>query len=102
MRKEKGTFTVDFDMVSLQLLAGEENSIFNEGFCGANAMKSGKSGSGIGMFKAYKMLKLNDATIEFKSRISPMKKHYEKYNYEHNSIEIAFPCENDWFSNLRI
>jgi K+-sensing histidine kinase KdpD len=92
-----GKFCVVFDMISLQIIQGEENQLCDFGFCGANAKKLGKNGSGIGLYRAYKTLILNDATIEIKPRTSlEYQKKHEGYIYEHNVIEIKFPLQKRW------
>lgn len=97
LTEEDMFFKICFDMISLQVLPGEESQLFNDGFCGRNALTSGKSGFGIGMYRAYKTLALNKATIEFKPRITPKNDYFEKYIYEHNLIELKFPFQKSWF-----
>jgi hypothetical protein len=96
--EEDNTYKVYFNMLSLQILQKEVSKLCDDGFCGENAIKSGKSGSGIGMYRAHKTLTLNDATIEIKPRITELQKKSDGFVYEHNSIEIKFPIQKGWFN----
>lgn len=55
--------TMLFTMVSLRIDTSEVKNIFNEGFSGEIAKKTGKSGSGIGMTRARNILEINGANI---------------------------------------
>ena len=50
-------------MKSLQLLPGEEEKIFEEGYSGSQARKFSLSGSGLGMPIVRRMLEINGAAI---------------------------------------
>jgi len=54
-----GVVDVVMEMKSLQILPGEEEEIFEEGFSGAQARRYGLSGSGLGMPIVRQMLQLN-------------------------------------------
>lgn len=52
-----------FKMTSLRISEDEKRSIFNEGFSGEIARKTGKSGSGIGMTRAKNILEINGGSL---------------------------------------
>jgi K+-sensing histidine kinase KdpD len=95
--ESENCFKVTLDMISLEIKKGEELKLCDQGYCGENAKLLGKNGSGIGLYRAYKTLKLHDATIEIKPRVnSNTQRRHEKLIYEHNSIEIKFPVQKKW------
>jgi K+-sensing histidine kinase KdpD len=83
------SFNILFEMMSLQIKCSEKEIIFQEGFCGESAIKSKKSGSGIGMGTIKKILELNNA--ELLIHINKGKRKYlNGMNYEKNIFEIVF------------
>jgi hypothetical protein len=57
-------FAICFEMTSLHLSENERDSIFQDGFSGAQAKLISKSGQGLGVGLIVDLLKLNGATIE--------------------------------------
>jgi signal transduction histidine kinase len=55
-----------FEMRSLKILKEEVTRLFDEGFSGGLAEKTGKSGGGIGTFLIKKVLELNNGAIDIK------------------------------------
>lgn len=90
-------FKVIFEMTSLEIKKGEEMKLCDFGYRGENTLSLNSTGSGIGLYRAYKTLALNDATIEIKPRISnqPAIKH-KGLNYEQNIIELTFIHQKKW------
>ncbi len=56
--------TITFSMCSLYIAPDEEDDIFDERYSGLNAKKIGKSGTGIGLYRARKLIALNNGEIE--------------------------------------
>ena len=52
----KTTLTISFSMYSLFIGQEEEKLIFDEGFKGAEAIETGRSGKGIGLFRAKRLI----------------------------------------------
>ena len=64
---ENNKFTIKMNMQSLYIENDEENNIFNEGYSGVWAKKTNRQGKGIGMFRARKLIELNDGILELKA-----------------------------------
>lgn len=84
------TFSIVFLMQSHKLSSDDKDRIFEEGFSGSMAVKSGKSGQGIGMYRAKELLKLNNANLIFDpGRIT--EKIIDDIEYAYNTITIERP-----------
>ncbi|WP_343705574.1 HAMP domain-containing sensor histidine kinase [Flavobacterium sp.] len=57
-------FLIKFKMTSIYILPKERELIFNEGYSGEIAKKTGKSGDGIGMWRIKQMMELNGGSVE--------------------------------------
>lgn len=66
LRNEGAFVCVSFDMQSTEINADEALLIFEEGISGNIARKTGKSGSGIGLSRAKKIVELNEGRLELK------------------------------------
>ena len=85
------SFSVILDMLSMEIKEEETQQIFNEGYSGINARKSGKDGDGLGLYIVNRILKLNDAELLVNPNQKPM--YIAKMNgivYEKNVFEIKF------------
>lgn len=80
--------TITFDMMSLKVEKTELDKIFEEGFSGQHAINCGKSGRGIGMSIARKLLTLNDMEIHF-NPIEETELNQLQYCYQRNQIKIT-------------
>ncbi len=56
-----------FDMISIEITQSEKTKIFEEGVSGYIATQIGKSGLGIGMSRAKKIIELNSGSIEVRT-----------------------------------
>lgn len=86
---EKSDAFVIFEMKSLYIQPGEEIEIFNEGYSGEIAKKNELAGKGIGMYRAKRLIELNNGTIavepgEFPHRIKGV-------DYADNKFIISLP-----------
>lgn len=78
-------------MLSIKIEDIDLENIFKEGYSGINSKKLGVSGNGIGMNIVQKLLKLNNAKIEFFRNCNPAKsKIILGIPYEINEIRITF------------
>jgi light-regulated signal transduction histidine kinase (bacteriophytochrome) len=57
-------FLIKFKMISTYIKPEERELIFNEGYSGEIAKKTGKSGDGIGMWRIKQMMRLNSGNFE--------------------------------------
>lgn len=58
---------ISFEMCSLYISPDEEQMIFDEGYSGDLAKKIGKAGTGIGMYRASRLMKLNQGELSFEA-----------------------------------
>lgn len=61
---ENNRFIINISMKSLLIEENEENDIFNEGYSGTWAKKMRQQGKGIGMFRARRLIELNDGFLD--------------------------------------
>jgi len=81
---------IHMDMISLEIKEGEADRIFEEGVSGELACRIGKSGNGIGMNRAKKILELNSGTVS----VRPLCNTVEAFigvNYQRNIFIISLP-----------
>lgn len=86
-----------FEMRSLKILKDEVPKLFDEGFSGSLAEKTGKSGSGIGTSLIRKVLELNNGTVEVKIYPETIET-LMGIEYQDNIFEIVLPrkAESAW------
>ena len=60
---EDGMFILKMSMTSLYIKSEEKDNIFNEGYSGIWAKKINRQGRGIGMFRARRLIELNNGTL---------------------------------------
>ena len=65
--EEDAAVSLAFKMTSLEVVQDEESSIFDEGYSGTYSQKTGKSGRGIGLFIARRLVELNSGSLLFVS-----------------------------------
>lgn len=87
------TFSIVFLMQSFKLNASDKDRIFEEGFSGAVAVKAGKSGHGIGMYRAQKLLHLNRGNLIFDPG-KVTEKIIDNIEYAYNTITINLPLNS--------
>lgn len=63
--QEASGVQIEFEMISLHIQKGELTKLYDEGYSGIASLEHEKSGKGLGMWMAQRMLKLNNAVIEF-------------------------------------
>tara|TARA_B100000795_G_C22739146_1_gene414553 strand:- start:84 stop:1136 length:1053 start_codon:yes stop_codon:yes gene_type:complete len=89
--KEDGNdFFVLFDMVSLRIEDFEVGKLCQKKFRAQSAKLLTGEGKGIGMNRVLKTLKLNNAEILIKPRVTEYIKTSGKLNYEHNQFILKF------------
>lgn len=91
-RLDKNNALVIFDMKSLYIQPGEEVEIFNEGYSGELAKKTEMAGKGIGMFRAKRLIELNNGTITVEPGEFPEK--IRDIDYANNKFVITLPLSN--------
>lgn len=87
---DSGYHVISFKMDSLHVYEDEREKIFNEGYSGENAVESGLSGKGIGMFRIKRLLELNK--ILFKCYFGDDIHKYNNFDYSINTFEMYIPC----------
>lgn len=83
---ERGVQYITFEMTSLYIHPDEEKDIFNEGYSGVLAQNLKLAGKGIGMYRAKRLIELNEGTltVEAGDQISGS-------NYANNKFIITLP-----------
>ncbi len=84
------SFSIVFLMQSYKLSSDDKDRIFEEGFSGSVAVKAGKSGHGIGMYRAKELLKLNKGNLIFDPG-KVTEKIIDNIEYAYNTITIELP-----------
>jgi len=90
IRNVGGFIEIVMDMTSLEIKKGEADRIFDEGISGELAYRIGKSGDGIGMNRAKKILELNSGSVS----VNPCCDTVEAFmgvNYQRNIFTISLP-----------
>tara|TARA_R110002072_G_scaffold31735_14_gene97648 strand:+ start:3710 stop:4783 length:1074 start_codon:yes stop_codon:yes gene_type:complete len=88
-QKEAGVL-LEFEMVSLAVDPEEYQAIFSDGYSGIYPKKTGKSGRGIGLNIAKRLLELNNGWIEFACDLSTRTDHFG-VPYQLNVFRIGLP-----------
>lgn len=94
---EKDAFSVLFSMVSVRIEPGEEKLLCEKGFRGKGAKTLDSSGSGIGMYRLLKTLKLNNAQIDTIPRSGEYSRSLYGMQYETNCFKVGFLGQQNWF-----
>jgi len=66
INEEDSQAVISMTMTSLKISPNEVSRLFEEGYSGNLAVKTGKAGGGIGVFLVKKVLELNNGSIELK------------------------------------
>lgn len=85
-----GFVEIIMDMTSLEIKKGEANRIFEEGISGKLACRIGKSGDGIGMSRAKKILELNSGSVSVNPHCDTVEV-FMGVNYQRNTFTISLP-----------
>ena len=88
------TFSIVFLMQSDKLNTDDKDRIFEEGFSGSVAVKAGKSGHGIGMYRAKKLLLLNRGNLIFDPG-KVTERIIDNIEYAYNTITISLPQKSE-------
>ena len=92
-------FSVLFDMLSIRIEDDEIEKLYMKNYRSEIAKKMNAKGSGIGMFRILKTLKLNDAELIIKPRVTNYTRKANSTIYEHNQFIINFKGKQDWFKH---
>lgn len=87
-RIDKHTQFIFFEMTSLYINQDEETAIFNEGYSGVVAQKLRKAGKGIGMYRARRLIELNNGTLTVEAGEAV---NIDGIDYAENKFIIALP-----------
>jgi signal transduction histidine kinase len=85
-----GFIEIVMDMISLEIKKGEADRIFDEGVSGELAFRVGKSGDGIGMSRAKKILELNSGSVSVNPHCDTVEA-FMGVNYQRNIFSIRLP-----------
>jgi hypothetical protein len=96
-REEQGCFSVFFIMISIKILPNEIASLSISGWRSDSAQKLNQNGSGIGMYRIKKTLRLNNAELEVIPRCNSYEKIARGIHYEGNLFKIKFLGQQNWF-----
>ena len=92
-RVENGFQLIEFKMQSLYINQEEQDLIFNEGYSGTCAHRAKLNGEGIGMYRAKRLIELNNGTLS----VVPGKNKTSSNNldYATNIFVISLPLNNE-------
>jgi len=85
-----GFVEIIMDMISLEIKENETDRIFEEGVSGELAGRIGKSGDGIGMSRAKKILELNSGSVSVKPQSGTIEE-CMGIKYQRNVFTIKLP-----------
>ena len=95
--KEEGDFfCVLFIMISIRIEKNEIEKLSINGYRSDAAISLHVKGTGIGMYRILKTLKLNDAELEITPRINDFTRTIGNIIYEGNQFKIKFKGQKDW------
>ena len=97
LSEEKDSFDIIFKMVSIQINDFEKKLLIERGYRSEIAKQMNSKGSGIGMFRIIRTLKLNDARLEITPRAFEFTKKIKDVTYEGNEFRIKFKNNDNWF-----
>jgi K+-sensing histidine kinase KdpD len=96
-KEENNSFSILFNMISIKIKTNEVDKLCHRGYRSHLAKSINKEGSGIGMYRILKTLKINDAELEISPRINNYHKIINDIEYEGNQFKIKFIGQQDWF-----
>lgn len=88
-KRNKESHTITFSMLSLYINPEEETEIFNEGYSGVQAKRTKKAGNGIGMYRAQKLIQLNNGELTLEAGDNQQR--IDDYIYADNKFIITLP-----------
>ncbi len=89
-KQEQNKYAVIFDMLSLRIEDHEIPFICQKKFRAKSAILLSSNGQGIGMSRVLKTLKLNNAELEIKPRVSDYSRVKNDFSYDHNQLILKF------------
>ena len=96
-KQEGNDFSILFIMISLKIDQEELPNLLTRGYRSDSAKKLNVDGSGIGMYRITKTLKLNNASLTITPRVNAYAKQVKDFMYEGNEFKITFKNQRDWF-----
>ena len=88
--RDQHTFTIDFIMRSLFVDQTEVSHIFDEGFRGAQALKTKKGGKGIGLYRAKRLARFIEGDLQFVAGSEAIIGK-DGFEYADNTFRITIP-----------
>lgn len=88
-RKKRNELHISFEMTSIYVLPDEENAIFEDGFKGEMAKQTGKSGKGLGLSRARRLIHLCGGELSLEPGESSDEK--DGIQYAINKFIISLP-----------
>ncbi|MGN6646048.1 MAG: sensor histidine kinase [Cytophaga sp.] len=86
-----GSYSILFDMISMEIKNSEVNDVVREGYSGVYARQGGKNGDGLGLYIVNKILNLNHSELIIHINQSPFySKKVDNINYVRNIFELKF------------
>lgn len=95
--ERKDAFEVVLDMISIPIDPEDVGRLCDKGYRSKHAKEHSKDGSGIGMYRMKKTLKMNGAEIRVFPKASAFVRETKHGRFEHNRFIVAFPGQQDWF-----
>lgn len=96
-KEEQTGFSIIFKMISARIEDHEKSKLCIKNFRAESAMALTNVGTGIGMHRILKTLKMNNAEIEIFPRVTDYSKVVNGVRFEHNEFKITFIGQQDWF-----
>lgn len=96
-KQEANDFAILFIMISIKITENDLKNITTRGFRSENAQRLNVEGSGIGMYRILKTLKLNDAELKITPRCNTFTRKLNGFEYEANEFKMIFKNQKDWF-----
>ena len=93
LSNHQGKIKICFEMISIQIQQDEIDTIFNEGFSGDIAKKTGKSGDGIGMSMAKQLIELNQGSLSVEPCLDSVE-NVMGITYQKNVFSMLLPIKN--------
>lgn len=89
-KEEQQYFYIVLDMLSIRIEDDEITKLCTKNYRSKNAIQLTKKGKGIGMHRILKTLRLNNAELEIRPRISDFTITRQGNIFEHNEFKIKF------------
>lgn len=96
-KQEGDDFSILFIMISIKIEKKELEKITTRGFRSETAKKLNVEGSGIGMYRMLKTLKLNNAELIITPKCNSFSTKVKEIEYEGNEFKVKFINQKEWF-----